>query len=50
MLDAETEIKWIMTLLDRFDPAALTERGEAMLRRAEELDARAYRGLMGGIR
>lgn len=50
MLDAETEIKWIMAWLDESDPAALSERGEAMLQRAEKLDARAYRGLMGGIR
>jgi hypothetical protein len=50
MLDAETEIKWIMAWLDEFDSTARTKRGEAMLRRAEILDARAYRGFKGGIR
>jgi hypothetical protein len=48
--EIETEIKWIMAWLDKHDPLALSERGEAMLRRAEELDASAYRGLTGGRR
>jgi hypothetical protein len=37
------EIKKILKWLDNHDPLALSERGEAMLRRAEIFDARAYR-------